>query len=326
MKRVNIITQDNNSGLSRDAAILTRILTEAGFQVTVYPLGKPTIAHKFQRIATYLHQAASYTFTANPPYDINLFLETVVPSWFSYARINCLIPNQEWFRPEWLPNLPPFDYILCKTKFAQRIFDELRCRTEFISFTSIDQFNDQYPKNYDRFFHIPGSSVQKGTKTIIKLWQRHPEWPSLTIRQNPKKGSPAIAPNIDYITEYLDDEVLREYQNAHGIHLCPSEAEGFGHYIGEAMSCKAVTITTNAPPMNELIAPERGLLADYNRTQVQGLGINYYVDSEALEQKIDEVLGMDWATKKQLGEKARDWYEQNDQFFRRRIVEVLKEM
>ncbi|HBB31914.1 MAG TPA: group 1 glycosyl transferase [Cyanobacteria bacterium UBA8803] len=325
MKHINIITVDNNSGLSKDAAIVASVLRNAGFRVTVYPVGKPTLGHKLQRLGTCLHRAASYACTARPPYAINLFIENIIPSWFSYARINCLIPNQEWFREESRPYLTEIDYILCKTKFAQDIFEKLGCITEFISFTSTDRFQENHAKNYDAFFHM-ASSLQKGSNTLIDIWQRHPEWPCLTIKQTRKGIVQVAAPNIEYITNYLDDEALGQYQNYYGIHLCPSEAEGFGHNIGEAMSCQAVALTTNAPPMNELIAPNRGILADYGKTKVQRLGINYYVDPQDLEQKVNQVLGMAYAEKKQLGENARDWYQQNDQFFRRRLVEVIRDI
>ena len=56
------------------------------------------------------------------------------------------------------------------------------------------------------------------------------------------------------------------------------------------MSTKALTLTTNAPPMNELITPERGLLVNYHNTKPQRLGTNYYVDPQNLEEKIEEVL------------------------------------
>ena len=331
MKRINIITTGSKSGLGRDVQILATILKQAGFSVTVYILGERTLAHKIQRITTYVNRFASYTLKSKPPYDINLFLEYVEPSWFPYARVNCLIPNQEWFREDWYPYLEQFDYILCKTKFAQNIFGKLGCKTEFISFTSIDCFNEKYPKDYDAFIHL-ASSWQKGTKTILEVWQRHPEWPRLTIKQkkNPSAkiassnpSSAIAASNIEYITKYLDDEVLCQYQNSHGIHLCPSEAEGFGHYIVEAMSCKAVTLTTNAPPMNQVITPNRGILVDYHSSKNQRLGINYYVDPQSLEQKINEILGMDYNSKKELGENARDWYQENDRFFRHQLIEVL---
>ena len=76
--------------------------------------------------------------------------------------------------------------------------------------------------------------------------------------------------------------------------------------------------------MNEIILPERGILVDYNDSKVQRLGVNYYVDPGDLERKIEEVLAMDLRSKKLLGENARAWYEDNDRFFKRQIVEVLR--
>src|SRR5690606_34092893 len=98
------------------------------------------------------------------------------------------------------------------------------------------------------------------------------------------------APNIRHLLERVDDATLRTLQNSNAIHLCPSEAEGFGHCIAEAMSCGAVTLTTDAPPMNELITPERGVLVNYNRTTKQRSGANYYVDPVDLERKIHDIL------------------------------------
>jgi glycosyltransferase involved in cell wall biosynthesis len=117
---------------------------------------------------------------------------------------------------------------------------------------------------------------------------------------------------------------LRNYQNSCGVHLCLSEAEGFGHYIVEAMSCKSLTLTTNAPPMNELVTQNRGVLVEYFKTKPQRLGINYYVNPSDLETKIDRALGMDSMSKKVLGENARDWYLENDRFFKHKIVEIIK--
>ncbi len=90
------------------------------------------------------------------------------------------------------------------------------------------------------------------------------------------------------------------------------------------MSCRALTLTTNAPPMNELITPDRGILVNYHRTRKQRSGANYYVDPIDLEHKIDEIIRMDPASKQLLGQRARDWYEENDRFFRRQLIEALE--
>ena len=125
--------------------------------------------------------------------------------------------------------------------------------------------------------------------------------------------------------EKLDDAELRALQNRHAFHLCPSEAEGFGHCIAEAMSCAAVTLTTNAPPMNELITPERGVLVDYHRMSTQRSGANYYVDPADLERQVEAIIAMDERSIAQLGDNARQWYLENDRLFRTRLIEALEQ-
>lgn len=336
MKRIHIIAWDNGGGSSRNIKITSDMLDQPGIQVSVTRV--PDMAHRIgpYRIARYVQALLIFglyklpanlpKFRSGPKFDLNLFEEILVPQWFPHARVNCLIPNPEWFRSHWRPFLPGIDWVLCKTRHAQTIFGGLGCRTEFVSFSSMDRFEKGYSKDYNSFFHLAGRSLQKGTNVLIDLWARHPEWPRLTIIQSPANARQVSVPNVDYISAYLDDAVLRRLQNIHGVHLCPSEAEGFGHYIVEAMSCKALTVTTNAPPMNELATPDRAVLVDYYTTSPQRLGTNFYVDPHALESKIDTILGSDNATKKRLGENARQWYEENDRFFKRKLVEVVSSL
>jgi multisubunit Na+/H+ antiporter MnhB subunit len=46
-----------------------------------------------------------------------------------------------------------------------------------------------------------------------------------------------------------------------------SEREGFGHYINEARAVGAFVISTDHPPMNELVTPERGALVKPTRVE-----------------------------------------------------------
>ncbi len=339
MRKVNIIRWDNGAGLKRSSTIIANVLENAGFQTVingVYSLplapnlssggrAKRFVHAKYLTMKHWLKLHLMQSFNLLPIYDINIFCEQVEPMWFPFARINCLIPNQEWFFDQWRSHLNQFDLILCKTQYAQQIFADLGCKTEFISFTSDDRWESYLAKDYNRYFHLAGRSLQKGTNTLIELWKNHPDWPNLTIIQNsPSSQKINASQNINYIDQYVNDLSLRNYQNSCGVHICPSEAEGFGHYIVEAMSCKSLTLTTNAPPMNELVTQNRGILVEYYKTKPQRLGINYYVNPSDLETKIDQTLGMDNMSKKVLGENARDWYLENDQFFKQKIVEILK--
>lgn len=334
MIRLNIVAWHNGGGLTRDVEIIMAALPIDRFEVTL----NGSLHHK-EKIRRHRigHRAHSFwqrwrdhkSLTA-APYDINLFLEDISPRFFSYARTNTFIPNPEWFRKSQYRHLKSIDSIFCKTKNGQRIFETLGRPTRFISFTSDDRRNTVSCEEQQlRFLHVAGRSWQKGTKPLTDLWRRHPEWPLLTVVQSPKTYSqssvkPVHAANIKHRLERPDNDSLRQLQNTHAVHLCPSEAEGFGHCIAEAMSCGAVTLTTNAPPMNELITDDRGILVAHSKTRKQRAGTNYYVDSEDLERKIEQIIQMEQPSLQELGNNARAWYEENDRLFRKQFVEALE--
>jgi glycosyltransferase involved in cell wall biosynthesis len=333
MKRINIVAWHNGGGLSRDIDILFNVLQGLDFELFLNgssldaaPIRRQRFVHRASNLA---HLWSHRKQLAAAPYDINVFLEDIAPGFFKYAHINTFIPNPEWFRKSQQRYLAGIDTVLCKTRSAQEIFNKLGSDTRFISFTSedrFDRFNDT-PKQTG-FLHLAGRSWQKGTRPLLDAWLQHPEWPLLTVVQSAKTYSqsrvkPVIAANIEHVLERLDDSRLRQLQNSTAVHLCPSEAEGFGHCIVEAMSCGALTLTTNAPPMNELITADRGILVNYNKTRKQRSGATYYVDPVDLEHKIEEIIQMDRASKHRLGQRARQWYEENDHFYRTQLIAAL---
>ena len=129
----------------------------------------------------------------------------------------------------------------------------------------------------------PGRSELKGTSTLLNVWLRHPEWPKLTVigRHTYLRGY--ARPNIEVITEFLDGQRLRAEMNTTAVHLCPSETEGFGHYINEGLSTGALVITADAPPMNELVSSDTGLLVPHRAVQRQHFSERFLVDPDALE-------------------------------------------
>jgi glycosyltransferase involved in cell wall biosynthesis len=185
--------------------------------------------------------------------------------------------------------------------------------------------NSATPRDATRFFHTCSSQL-KGTKRLIELWQRHPEWPELVTVINHNETIPAeiFAPNIRAIREPLPEERIREMQNSYTFHLCTSEAEGFGHYIMEAMSCRAVVLATDAPPMNEVVQPDRGLLIDCLPERLPvNLSHRYFFDPAALERQIERARAMTPPEIAQLGAAARDYSLQSNAAFARNFPELL---
>lgn len=306
---INIIARTNGVGLDRDVDLIHRALSEAEYQVTVSHCRGIAPWRRF--------------LPGKKRFDTNIFLERVFPRWLGTANNNLLIPNQERFPERHLTRLKHIDHILCKSRHAEAIFCQLGFPATFISFTSEDLLDRNNTPDYQSFFHLAGRSTLKGTETILKLWKKHPEWPQLTIVQCKENAPEQVPANVNLITDYIPHEEIKQHLNRHGIHLCTSQSEGWGHYIVEAMSCGAVVVTTDAPPMNELITPARGIPVPYSHSEPRHLGTNFYVDPEKLEKHIQQLLVMPPQKKQSYGENARSWFDANDQKFREQLIMAI---
>ena len=315
--RINLVTWDNGGGLRTDVEVLTDLLSACGCEVLFN--GRSTRSERGAWRSDGLRVRVRHgvaAVTARRSYDVNLFLESIAPEFLPHARVNCLIPNPEWFRDENRPYLSQIDWVLCKSRSAVAAFQPLTPRTRYVGFRSPDRSDShQRPDDDLLFLHASGSSRWKGTAAVIAVWRRHPDWPRLhVLRSRTLYGGEAVedlspAPNIDVVTEWLDDAAWKRYQNACAVHLCPSEAEGFGHLILESMSCGAVVVTTDGAPMNELVTADRGVLVRAARSEPMHLATRYFVDPDDLERQVARLIAMSPDERRLLGERARRWYE-----------------
>lgn len=304
MKSALILGRTNGAGLDRDAALIAAALKTAGVETRCPPWKDPRTA-----------------FMPSLRADAAIHLERVAPWWWKRnAPLHILIPNQERFPVRLLDKLRRIDQVWCKTQHAAEIFAKHHPDVRFIGFTSEDRLLQTVTPDYGKFLHLAGRSTFKNTELLLELWRRHPEWPPLTLIQHPDNAPDKVPPNVDLISRHLPDEELRELQNAHGVHLCPSISEGWGHYIAEAMSCRAVVVTTAAPPMNELVTADRGILVSYDRSEPRHLGCNFLVDPAALESAIRSLAAMPGDEAVRLGRNARTWYLENHDRFTRTIA------
>lgn len=320
--RVNILTR-STPGLMADAQILGAALNKVGIESPTYYPRARNADLLIRRTQLHIKNLFNKKNTATA----NLFVEQIMPGWLSHAKTNFFIPNQEWCRDETIQLLHRIDIVLCKTHFAYNIFKNRGFKVLYIGFSSKDRYKNEIIKDYDKFLHVAGRSRQKGTTTLSRVWARHPEWPILTIiTRNPDMVQGNGAENIRVITEVLSEEALVAKQNEFGVHLCPSEAEGYGHNIAEALGCAAVVVTTDAPPMNELVSSNRGILVPYSGTKPQSLGNNFYVDAEALELAIEKVINLSVEEKRSLGDTGRTWFINNKAEFEYRLPIIFDEM
>jgi len=297
---INLIYKAMGFGLARDAEILTNELKNLGYSVRSFKVNssKP------------VRQA-----------DINVFLQEPNQDHFSSAKKNYLIPNPEWYYKD-VSLISEFDMILCKTREGERIFKQYNPNTVFIGFTSFDRYDEKIKKNYRQAVHVAGKSLQKGTDSVVEAWELNPQLPGLTIyRYEGRIDYPPLY-NVRLFCCFLPDDELIKIQNSYGLHLCPSETEGFGQYLSEALSCGGIPITTDAPPMNEFVTDER-CLATYRHTSEQFLATNYYVDPEHLGQVVAKLMLLSDDELAEIGRKNRQFYLDSKHKFEKKIRKIF---
>jgi hypothetical protein len=323
--RVHLVARDNGAGLSRDITILTGAIAAGGFDLTVSALGQGGL-RRGARNARLRARLAWEAFRRSGPsrFDVNLMDERIWPNFRALARRNVLLPHPEWFDVAWIAQLGMIDCVFAKTRHAVPIFEAHGRQTIFVGFSSLDRRLADVPRE-PAFFHLGGRSVNKGSQPLLDLWLRRPDLPPLTMIQRAPLKRPATLPaNVRLITDYIADAELRVLQNRHLFHLCPSETEGFGHHLVEGMSCGAITLATDAPPMNEMITQERGVLVPYARTGTQQLATTYFVDADAIAAGVERMLALSESERRMRGDAARNWWEENDRAFRHRLAAAIE--
>ena len=221
--KINLVTNwSDRKGLWRDGCIVEALLRSWG------------------------HQPARVQYTDRQPHhpaDLNIFLETLRPNLFPLATLNWWVPNPEWAAPEDLTHLPRLDRVLCKTREAETLFTPLTDNAVYTGFESEDRHDPSVPRE-KRVLHIAGGSILKGTQSVLDAWERYrPPYP-LTVVGDEQIVRPRQIANVTYRLGQIPDNELKALQNSHVVHLCPSEAEGWGHTLWEGMSCDALVLTT----------------------------------------------------------------------------------
>jgi hypothetical protein len=207
------------------------------------------------------------------------------------ARYNIIMINHELGDAYYSKHntlISKMDIVLCKTQVAVDILTKLKQKHGFgyevwltRHTTNFPEFNKDIilDKDPNLVVHTAGWHPWKQTNKILNTWIRYPDLPKIVvictefclknvyrffeedIPDGDVKGFPKNLPkNIEFITSPLswDDLVILKHRAA--IHMCPSLMEGYGHYINEGRICKSITITSDYPPMNELIDTKSGIL------------------------------------------------------------------
>ena len=115
---------------------------------------------------------------------------------------------------------------------------------------------------------ITGNNKAGGNTDLFKYWKslkpklktlpepildKWAEWKQLTNTKESLLPQFENVGSIYFCNTVVEYNVIQFLQLIGEIHMCPSLIEGWGQYIDEGRRAKAVVLTLNAPPMNELI-------------------------------------------------------------------------
>ena len=266
-------------GLARDGALIEGILQAAGHEVVRWQFDDNT---------------------AGEPVSLIIFLERVNPVLLRFSKRRWLIPNPEWWKSHEGYLLARMDAILCKTHDAVELFARLHPQVCYTGFCSEDHYDEAVLRK-PWFLHSPGGSQAKNTEAILEAWDQYALPYRLTLLS---EHYTSHNPNIIGLGRVPEAE-LHFLQNQHMFHLCPSQYEGYGHVIGEALHVGAIVISVNHPPMNEFRGCVESLRVSPTIVFQQGLAMACKVGAEGIARSVKSCANLDHGAIESLSVLAR---------------------
>lgn len=267
--KINIITNiEGGKGLQRDYWLLREYFMQRGHEVNGLQFN----------LLHHSHHA--------PQADVNLFCETVAACFLDKAPRNLALPNPEWWLPEYQSLVGRLDGILCKTRDAERIFKDTG-KARYVGFFAQD-IRDQSVRRLPKALHIAGGSRAKNTESVALAWHRFGIPMELVVVS--KHFTVNGVANVTTYT-HLPAPELHRLQNECLYHVMPSAYEGYGHAIHEGLSTGNILITTDAPPMRDLVTQkcQRVKVASSAKFRAAEL---YFVEPEAVAESVMACIQM----------------------------------
>jgi len=278
--------------------------------------------------------------------DFCLHLESLNINLLKRSKTNALLPYPEHFFS--IDNIDKVDYILCASELCRNLFLDLKYLYNFSyeviyisSTSSIPSKIDIRNLNYEKFLHLSGVSPLKNTRTVLETWLSEPNFPELNLvcldRQEYRScfrecadliSKAQKSKNIKIVSQKLSELDKFNLQSNCGFAICPSEAESFGHYINEAKGFGSIVISTNYPPMNELIRPDFGFLLNSTSKTERGffsIPLQTFKHVE-LKRLVNLSINLPLEKKIQMSQNARNSFIKNELFCKAEFNKFLNKV
>jgi len=285
MARVNLVSKDNDSGLSVDLKVMTDALTGLGHDVVW----------------------VDYRDSGMRECDAAVFLETPSEALMPLAYRTVFVPNPDCLDDDKVKLIDRFDQVWAKSETMRQLADELPIRRLIVTgFATPDRVQAKKRKT-KTVLHMAGRSTGKGTAAVVEAWHRHgADLPPLTITADWDLSllGLTLPHNATYLG-HIDRAAVGELLNTHAIHLMPSRAEGWGHGIVEGLLCGAQVITTDADPMNAHVRPEYGFLLPAIEEDMSGRVRCRRVDPDDIAATVKHAVALPARERSQRGKAGR---------------------
>lgn len=199
--------------------------------------------------------------------DIHIYIGDIDSAWFKHTQKKFFLMDREYFKMKIVGyDLENMDGVLCRTIIDLEAVAKIKKENGYkfkiydTKFTSVFQ-EKPVLKHWNVVLHFAGEYHRKQTNVILQTWQNYPDLPLIIIictEQCYKNVEDTLETlgrpkNVHFHKRWLDSEDFILIKNKMGIHLCPSEIEGYGHTINDARKIKSLIITSNVSPINELV-------------------------------------------------------------------------
>lgn len=177
----------------------------------------------------------------------------------------------DFYKEDTVKEFNLFDFLICNTRRHAFVFQN-HLQSYYVPWgTDINVFKPIDAPNKDReltFYHSAGMSKRKGTKFVIEAFINGAIYKDARLIIHTQKS---FKENFGYNRKNLKKyniEIIEKTVSAPGlyylgdVYVYPTMLDGLGLTIYEALSSGLPVITTNHPPMNEVINESTGRLVD----------------------------------------------------------------
>lgn len=211
------------------------------------------------------------TLQSNDVSDVGIWIQNFDINHLEKFKTNIFFINEEWAGEPELKNLHRFDYVVCKSKYAQNLLKPY-CDAVCLPFISLNYYDNNVVKS-NKTLHFMGRAIQKNTELVLQ--QTVP----VTLIDSYNRYRPNS--NFTHINKYQTKDELIYLLNSHNTHLCISLYESWGHYLFEGLSTGAEIICSDIPVFREQLDPE---LVHFIPT-VDKIDLKYVYDHDNIDKK-----------------------------------------